>query len=412
MTQKRNLIFLFCVFFILLPFSSFSQSSNKQYLYKNIEACSNSLVTKFAPLHNVVSSAYSGWQWHVTNKVREKATILIEFENNLFIYGLHNLKKELSANDLKTIGKSTSICIYRNANLPYLYIQRHHTKQNPKENGFYAFLHPGFDDQYGEISILKNYFGSILYTNLELMTEISYVTLEVKITHEAIHLFGQPELQNYQPEFKINEEFIAKEDEVMPIATEEESCKLTKDSAQELSSRQYLQLKEKCSRSYNESVRNEICLDNKLIDIISNNRIPNKLTRNQVLTLMNEIKKELRQRTMLFDDQDLQLEWYWYLIEGVPQYLEQKVSLNKDIDRISNHYKSYCSKEDGYQGIFFPLLTGAAIWHGFEYLFDNTNHWDGLALPSEYNVKSSENSKEWFDEFQSILDKYKEQNEK
>jgi hypothetical protein len=89
----------------------------------------------------------------------------------------------------------------------------------------------------------------------------------------------------------------------------------------------------------------------------------------------------------------------------VPQYLEQKVTINKNIDRISDHYQSYCNQVDGYGDVFYALLTGAAIWHGLEYLNDSRDDWDYLATQSEHNVRMAENATSWFDEFDAILNR-------
>jgi hypothetical protein len=407
MTQKRNYSFLFCVFFVFFSTTALAQIKPNLFLFKNFETCSKSTISKFNQIHNVVSSTYSSWNWPPIEIVKAKASLLIELENHLFFYGLQNLKKEFSVNELKKNNKIKYICINTNSNIPFLYIQTS-GKKTKKENGFYSFLHQGIKDEFEEFSILKDYFGSILYTNLEMISEISLITLEIKLTHEAIHLFGQGELQNSSPEFMAVNVFENGElDKINSIETliYFQNCSELSKTLVNISSREYLQYKEKCSPIFSELVQKEICLDYKLIQIILSSSEPDENSKNEIHSLLGEIKDTLRKRTELFNDQGLKLEWYWYILEGIPQYAEQKVSLNKNQDRIENHYKSYCLQGEDHDGIFYPLLTGAAIWHGLDFIFDDRSKWDELAIPSEYNVNKSEFPEAWFENFQAILDR-------
>jgi hypothetical protein len=409
MTQKRHYLFLFCVFFIFLPTTAPAQINSNLLLFKNFQPCSNSLISKFFPIHDVVTSTYSNWNWPPTEIVNPKASLLIELDNHLFFFGLQNLKKELSFSKLEKNDKIKNICINKNSKLPFLYIQTTESKLKKKDNGFYSFLHQGIKDEYEEFSILKDYFGSILYTNLEMMTGISFVTLEIKLTHEAIHLFGQSELQSSSPEFRavnVVESKLPEEISSLESMVYFQNCNELSNTLVDMSSREYLQYKEKCSPMFKELVQNEICLDYKLIQIILNNRVPDESSRKEIHSLLSEIIDILRKRTALHDDGGLQLEWYWYLLEGVPQYVEQKISLKKYQDRIEDHYKSYCLGGEDHVGIFYPLLTGAAIWHGLEYIFDSRSEWEELAMPTEYNVKYSEFPEAWFEKFQAILDRF------
>jgi hypothetical protein len=241
-----------------------------------------------------------------------------------------------------------------------------------------------------------------------MISEISLITLEIKLTHEAIHLFGQGELQNSSPEFIAVNVFENGElDKINSIETliYFQNCSELSKTLDNISSREYLQYKEKCSPIFSELVQKEICLDYKLIQIILSSSEPDENSKNEIHSLLGEIKDTLRKRTELFNDQGLKLEWYWYMLEGIPQYAEQKVSLNKNQDRIENHYKSYCLQGEDQDGIFYPLLTGAAIWHGLDFIFDDRSKWDELAIPSEYNVNKSEFPEAWFENFQAILDR-------
>jgi len=411
MTQKRISRYLFCVFLLFFSLSSFAQNrkdNRNQHFYANIENCNDFLITKYSSIHNTVTTAYSNLEWRITEKVKEKSVLLIEYEDELFLYGLHNLKKELLISDLKSLSNRKNFCIYRNTKNPYLYIKKNELKKEKKENGFYVFLKPGISDQYQELIVLRNYFGPILYTNLELLTELSLKTLEIKITHEAVHLFGQEEIQNFSPEFKpflTLSNIDSNIDSRISISQKNiDFCQLYSNSKDEIESREYLQFKEKCFFEFRKLVIKEICLAQNLIQIIIENK-KNKISQKQILNLLMQIKETLKMRTELFDDQGLQLEWYWYLVEGVPQYLEQKVTINKNIDRISDHYQSYCNQVDGYEDVFYALLTGAAIWHGLEYLNDSRDDWDYLATQSEHNVRMAENATSWFDEFDAILNR-------
>ena len=65
------------------------------------------------------------------------------------------------------------------------------------------------------------------------------------------------------------------------------------------------------------------------------------------------------------------LESYWYLLEGLPQYLDQNYLKKKNPQKLIRIYKNFCSDKDAQAKIFFPNMTGAALFMGVEYVFEN-----------------------------------------
>jgi len=378
-------------------------------LYGNIKNCHSSIATKYEQIEKSIQSVYSIWDWRVTNKTKEQATILIEYKNEYFIFGLHNAKKQFPNEDLRKIENIKHFCIVKTGAIPYLYIDTRGELKEYKGNSFYEFIVPHKKEKYNNLQPLLNYFNAILYTNIQHLESKSLTTLQLKIAHEGVHLFGQNEFINFSPEFNPKQDLQILNNTSIPDDkfSIDDSCESLYSVDEQLESREYLKFKEKCSPIFQEMVNNEICLDNKLIETIIENKNQNKTSRKIILNLLYQIKEQMAERADLYDDQNFLIELYWYLIEGVPQYLEQKISIEKDLDRITNHYGNYC--EMGYKSVdvFYPLFTGAAIWHGLDYLSNNSSKWDHLALQTTYNVTSPESAKAWLDELQLILDEIK-----
>ena len=407
----RKWVRLTFVFFICAySFSVSAQLSSENNFYSNIASCDSTIDFKYAKVDSAVNEVYETWNWRITRKTKETASVLIEYKNEFFLFGLHNLKSKLNKEDLKLISKNGFYCINRKAVLPYLYINSNQSMKEYKGNSFYAFVFPNSKDLYQELNPITKYFNAVLYTNFEHLTQKSLVMLQEKIAHEGVHLFEQAELLNFSPEF-IPSKFLqnnnVSEDNSNSKIIIDESCHFLNVPIEEFQSREYLKYKEKCISKFQEMVISEICLDYKLMQIIIENKQPTKETRINVHAILIEIKEILKNRSALFDDQDFIIELYWYLAEGVPQYTEQKISIIKDVNRVLDHYSTYCNS--GYKPVdtFYPLFTGAAIWHGLEYLHEKSNDWDHLAFQSAYNVESTKHAEVWLDEFQSILDKAK-----
>lgn len=425
-------ILLLC-FFLTYPISTFAQKDDNKSLFFNLKKCEVTIEKKYKQVQKSVASAYATWDWRITNNTRTKATILIEYKDEYFLFGLHNLKLQLQNKDLQQIENINNYCLVSTGDIPYLYISTNDTLKNYKGNSFYEFLFPNAKLKYPSLTPLLKYFNNVLYTNFEHLTSRSLISLQQKIVHEGVHLFEQEELLSYSPEFtphiylqNFTNQDLPKPDLPNPELTPhiylqnfanenipnnekiiDELCTFLNATVDQLDSREYLKYKEKCLPNFQELVVNEICLGNKLMQTIIENKHPNKDSKKIVLDLMQELKNVFIKRTELYNDQDLLIELYWYLVEGVPQYLEQKISLEKDTNRISDYYGMYCEKGYKSADIFYALFTGASIWHGFDHLSNNSEKWEHLASQTLYNVRSAKAASDWIDEFQMILDEIK-----
>ena len=119
------------------------------------------------------------------------------------------------------------------------------------------------------------YFNAILYTNFQHLATKSLTTAQQKIAHEGVHLFEQNEFINFSPEFNPKQDLQIYNSTLIPDDkfSIDASCESLYSVAEQLDSREYLKFKEKCSPIFQEMVNSEICLDNKLIETIIENKI-------------------------------------------------------------------------------------------------------------------------------------------
>lgn len=404
LTQKGIFNILFCVFFLFI--SSFGHDAVANESNSKIQNCNTSDTKTLESVNQSVQFVYQQWQWNAADNLRGKSTILIQFENYWLLYGLQNINSSHKLQDLNVLIPNHLFCKANGHPVSFILIKRSEANPQAKKREFFTFIHPFKADEAGEYVYFKKFFGKILLINLDTLNESNVRELELTIAHEAMHLFGQDTIQNSEPAFHPAYEAIETEIKEKNTSTVHDSEKGCHDSIQNFnhqSGRDYLEFKLKCSMAFKQSVIKETCLNLQLIKFIKNTSKSNPSNRLHVAVIMKEMLSELEIRTNLYEDSDLPLEWYWYLLEGVPQFMEQKILLQQNSDRIIQQYESYCQQKEGHEEYFYPLLTGAAIWHGLDYLFDSTEDWGYMATQSEYNIPSNENPKFWFNNFKLLL---------
>ena len=388
-------------FFLPYCFANQLSASNK------IDKCGPKEITKdINKINQSVQYVYNNWDWEVTKDLITKSNVLIQYENHWIIYGVQNLENQSNLSELKSSLDYTQFCLDHSSPYPYLLINRKNKPKQGKETQFYNFLYPYQKNEFIEYALIKKYLGKTLLINLTSVSDNLLEELELTITHEALHLFGQENIQFSEPIYafqKINDDQLMGGNPTTTI--ENNTCEIQQSKIDAFTGREYLQYKEKCHQLFNKSVMNEICLDYELIKFITQtNNIKDNNNKTHVLFSLKEIILEIENRSNINGDESFALEWYWYLMEGVPQYIEQRLLLEKNQTRLLSQYESYCAQRDGHQEYFYPLLTGSAIWHGLDYLFDSKKDWTHLAQQLEYNIPSNNNSKFWFNNFHILLD--------
>jgi hypothetical protein len=385
-----------------LPVINANQPKNE----KLIELCNERDLNKNINKINLsVQYVYKNWDWELARELIDKSVILVEFKNYWILYGIHNINESFTPLNFENSIDTIFSCLNKSNKIPYLLINKKNTPKPGKENQFFHFLYKNQNDGLDEYTAVKKYFNRILLVNLESTSSNSLEELELTITHEALHLFGQDNIHFTEPFYKFNK---INEDQLIGINQNPRiitnGCELQQSSMDILSSREYLQYKVNCHTAFNESVIKETCLDLNLLKfIVQTNNIKDNDTRLQAVFLLKEIIKEIEKRSTIDGEDRFALEWYWYLMEGVPQYMEQRILLEKNQQKLISQYQLYCKQENGYEEYFYPLLTGAAVWHGLDYLFESTDDWTNIARYPEYNFPSPTNSKLWFDSFHQLL---------
>ncbi len=380
--------------------------ANQVVPFTAVEKCNQNEISKdINKIDKSVQYAYKSWDWEVARELIAKSTLLIQYENSWIIYGLQNFKNNLNLSDLKNTIDYTSFCLFNDNLYPFLLIIKKDKPAKNKDIQFYNFLYRSDKNTFNEYAAIKKNLGTTLLIHLISVSDNLLEELELTITHEAMHLFGQEDIQFLEPLFtfkKINDEQLISKN--LSNFSEYNHCETQQINVDKFTGREYLQYTEKCNTEFNKSVMLEICLDYNLMKFIAQtNNKKDSNSKIHVLFSLKEIILEIENRSNINGDESFALEWYWYLMEGVPQYMEQRLLLEKNQTRLLSQYESYCEQREGHQEYFYPLLTGSAIWHGLDYLFDSKDEWSHLAQQLEYNIPSNKNSKFWLNNFHTLL---------
>jgi hypothetical protein len=190
--------------------------------------------------------------------------------------------------------------------------------------------------------------GEILVLQEKNLTKNTAEEIQRTIIHEGMHLYGQSWMVSNEPT-------------VM---------------GGKVSPRHYLEQLDSIESSYRDSVTQEICIDVQIMKLVQTGNIDFKVTVNQKLKEVFEIILERQQKYNTSN-----AEAYWYFVEGIPQYLDQKFIFKDNPQKIIDLYSNYCARSEGVQSGFYANYAGAAIFHGLEFVLGSTGAWSrGLGL--------------------------------
>jgi hypothetical protein len=190
--------------------------------------------------------------------------------------------------------------------------------------------------------------GEILVLQEKNLTKNTAEEIQRTIIHEGMHLYGQSWMVSNEPT-------------VM---------------GGKVSPRHYLEQLDSIESSYRDSVTREICIDVQIMKLVQTGNIDGKVTVNQKLKEVFEIILERQQKYNTSN-----AEAYWYFVEGIPQYLDQKFIFKDNPQKIIDLYSNYCARSEGVQSGFYANYAGAAIFHGLEFVLGSTGAWSrGLGL--------------------------------
>jgi len=73
-------------------------------------------------------------------------------------------------------------------------------------------------------------------------------------------------------------------------------------------------------------------------------------------------------------------EKFWYLVEGIPQYMDEQILIKNGSARdIVSSYRAHCSITQQTNDVFYPLLAGAALSHGLDFILGSREAWKNSA---------------------------------
>ena len=189
---------------------------------------------------------------------------------------------------------------------------------------------------------LASAFGKILLLQEDDFNSNVIEEVQRSIIHEGMHLYGQQKLFSQEPQ----------------------------GLEGTLKGRIYLRYLENTKEEYRYSIKREVCLDLDLMRLVVEN---NENHKTQVVDLLRKIFMIYSERDELF--QVGTLDAYWYMVEGVPQFLDQKFILYKNPQKVLKAYDHYCGSPNGPGEAFYGNLAGAAILHGLDYLYHDSVDW-------------------------------------
>ena len=140
--------------------------------------------------------------------------------------------------------------------------------------------------------------------------------------------------------------------------------------------RYHLEQLDATENSYRNSVTRAICINAEIMKLVLTGDPNSKIMVNRKLRKVFEI---IFERQNKFGTSAA--EAYWYFVEGVPQYLDQKFILRSNPYKINDLYGSYCSRNADYRGGFYANYAGASILHALDFSVGPRGEWRrGLGL--------------------------------
>jgi len=313
--------------------------------------CLDAIGASMGAVPELVYEATRGSNWGQDFKLSEQYAVALEFPAAAFFF-LKLDHKQLAENDLKKVSKliapnpkdiycgdwrrhngSDSVAIIKLENrdsswnpITYQFITARR-KPAPKQ------------ERWHQIALVV---GDILLLQEKNLTKNTAEEIQRTIVHEGLHLFGQSRVVSNEPE--------------MAGAT--------------LGPRASLEHLDAVETPYRDSVTQEVCVETEMMKLVLSDNRDYKML---VALKLQEVFQIMFERQRKFDTS--KAEAYWYFIEGVPQYLDQKFIFKRNPSKVQNLYENYCTRSGGAQNGFYANYAGAAILHGLEFVLGSQEQW-------------------------------------
>ena len=305
----------------------------------------------------LVFTALTGSNWHPDYALSKKYAIAVEMQTVVFFFSKLN-QRQFVESDLRKISKliaSNPKDVYcgdwkrenGSDSIAIIKLENRDSRWNPKAYQFVTARSKPANkqDRWHHIASLA---GDTLVLQEKNLTKNTAEEIQRTIIHEGMHLYGQSWM-------------ISNEPTVM---------------GGRVSPRHYLEQLDSTESSYRDLVNQEICINAQIMKLVQTGNIDSKVMVNYKL---KEVFKIIFERQQKFNTSNA--EAYWYFVEGIPQYLDQKFVFNNNSQKIIDLYSSYCARSEGVQSGFYANYAGAAIFHGLEFVLGSTGAWSrGLGL--------------------------------
>lgn len=287
---------------------------------------------------------------YIDLKTNSAFSLVISDGQDVFIYTKKNIDfegiKDVYGDQIKSKGQC-SIAGGNNDGLNTFIFNTSVSEESSIDRHF-EFVYP--QNQAGNFykQKLSNYLGKYLIVNKISSSELGFDEVSRTIIHETMHLFGQERLILMEPEFN-----------------------------HEVSSRYYLENLIKINPQFQDEIRSQVCYS---LDVLKL-RLKNKdaaYKKKQSAFLLSKLLKLNKSIKVNYGIGEI--ENYWYLVEGIPEYYDHQVLVKHSPDRLLDIYRISCEQRDNNLNYFYPNLIGAAIFHAYEML--------GSPVKPEFNLFS------------------------
>jgi len=200
-----------------------------------------------------------------------------------------------------------------------------------------------------DLNAAANVIGKFLYIEVGILDKTALVEIQRTIIHEGVHFFGQSNILISAPK-------------VSDVGS---------------SSRELLIAEYRENDDFRLSVHRELCIGREILDKVFAESKPTKSEIRSLLVHMVGIANDRRDGSRI----DVkEAEKFWYLVEGIPQYMDQQILIkNGSASDIGHSYRIYCTSMQSPVDGFYPLLAGAALSHGLDFVLGSRDAWQNSA---------------------------------
>lgn len=287
---------------------------------------------------------------YIDLKMNTAVSLVISDGQDVFLYTKRNIDFDVIKNIFGDQIKSKGECSTAGGNSDGLktFIFNASMSEESSVDRQFEFVYPTIKDDNLYKNKLAIHLGKYLFINRMSSSELGFDEVSRTIVHESIHLFGQDRLILMEPQFDY-----------------------------EISSRSYLENLSKINPQFQDEIRIQICYSFDVLKLrLKKGNVAYK--KKQSAFLLSKLIKSNRNAKVNYGIGEI--ENYWYLVEGIPEYYDHQVLVTHSPDRLLDIYRFSCEQRDKNLSYFYPNLIGAAIFHGYEML--------GSPVKSEFNLFS------------------------